>query len=148
MKLGFYVDTNGGTPRNSEIYNFLNQEVENNTLEDAAVFFDTVDFNPIQTKFGMFDATELWHFTGHLITTSIIGTVKAESVVNKFKVAYLFNAADKNERTIFELIRIANNHKVLVTNELDEKEFLRLTGVKPTLMEGFSLQQIREVFDE
>jgi hypothetical protein len=148
MKLGFYVDTNGGTPRNLEIYNFLNKEVEDNNLEDAAVFFDTVDFNPIQTKFGMFNATELWHFTGHLITTSIIGTVKAESVVNKFKVAYLFNAADKNERTIFELIRIANNHRVLVTNEVDKGEFLRLTGVSPVLMDGFSLQQIREVFDE
>jgi len=148
MKLGFYVETNGGTPQNSEIFNFLNKEVDNNSLEDAAVFFDVVNFNPIQTKFGMFDATELWHFTGHLITTSVIGTLKAENVVNRFKMAYLFKTEDKNEQTIFELLRIANTHKVLVTNILDQGEFLRLTGVLPKLMEGFSLKEIREVFDE
>ena len=96
----------------------------------------------------MFDATELWHFTGNLITTSVLNTVKAQNVVNKFKMAYLFNSQDKNERALFELVRIAGAMKVIVTNELDEKEFYRLTGVKPMLVTDFSVEKIREVFDE
>lgn len=148
MKLGFYVDTNGGTPQNTEIYNFLNDAVDKKEVEDAAVFFNTINFNPVQPKFGMFDATELWSFTGNLITTSVMNTVKAKNVVNKFKMAYLFNSQDKNEQSLFELARIANEMKVLVTNELDEKEFYRLTGVAPHQLDGFSLQEISEVFDD
>lgn len=148
MRLGFYVETNGGTPQNTEIYNFLNTLVDNKEVDDAAVFFNTINFNPVQPKFGMFDATELWSFTGNLITTSIMNTVKARNVVNKFKMAYLFNAQDKGEQTIFELARIANQMKVLVTNELDEKQFFRLTGVKPVRLDGFSLKEISEVFDD
>jgi hypothetical protein len=148
MKLGFYVDTNGGTPQNTEIYNFLNREVAAQNLDDAAVFFNTINFNPVTPKFGMFDATELWHFTGNLITTSVINTVKARNVVNRFKLAYLFKSADMNEQTVFELSRIATEMKVMVSNELDEKEFHRLTGTKPVLLDGFSLEKISEVFNE
>ena len=148
MKLGFYVESNGGTPQNTEIYNFLNKEVESGNLTDAAVFFNSVHFNPVQTRFGMFDATELWHFTGNLITTSVLNTVKAQNVVNKFKMAYLFNSQEKSERALFELARIAGAMKTIVTNELDEKEFYRLTGVKPQLVTEFSFEKIREVFDE
>lgn len=148
MRLGFYVDTNGGTPQNSEIYNFLNKEVENQNLKDAAVFFNTSNFNPVTPKFGMFDATELWHFTGNLITTSVVNTVKARNVINRFKMAYLFKSEDKSEQTIFELARIATEMKVLVTNELDEREFYRLTGTKPVVLNGLSLKEISEVFDD
>jgi hypothetical protein len=148
MKLGFYVETSGGTPQNTEIYNFLNKEVAAQNLDDAAVFFNTVNFNPIVPKFGMFDATELWHFTGNLITTSLVNTIKAKNVVNRFKLAYLFRSEDKSEQTLFELIRVAKEMKVLVTNDLDEKEFYRLTGVKPKKLSGFSIEEISEVFDD
>ena len=47
MKLGFYVESNGGTPQNTEIFNFLNKEVESGNLTDAAVFFNSVNFNPV-----------------------------------------------------------------------------------------------------
>jgi hypothetical protein len=122
--------------------------VENGNLVDAAVFFNSVNFNPITTHFGMFDATELWHFTGKLITTSISNTVKAMNVVNRFDIAYLFNSQDKNEHNIFELVRIAKTIPVIVTNALDEKEAYRITGVAPKLISNFSVQKIREVFDE
>ena len=148
MKLGFYVDTNGGTPRNVEIYTFLNSEVENGNLTDAAEFFNTINVNPVIPRFGMFDATELWHFTGNLIATSVLNVVKARNVVNKFKLAYLFSAQDKNEQSIFELVKISKEMPVLVTNALDQKEFYRLTGVLPQLFQGFSLEKIREVFHE
>jgi len=148
MKLGFYVETSGGTPQNTEIYNFLNKEVAEQNLDDAAVFFNTTNFNPIVPKFGMFDATELWHFTGNLITTSVVNTIKARNVVNKFNIAYLFKSEDKGEQTVFELARIAKEMKVLVTNETDEKEFYRLTGVKPKKINGLSLKEISEVFDD
>lgn len=148
MKLGFYLETNGGTPQNTEIYNFLNREIENGNLRDAAVFFNSVNFNPITTKFGMFDATELWHFTGKLVTTSVLNTVRAKNVVNKFDMAYIFNSQDKNEQTIFELVRIGKTMPVIVTNELERKEFYRLTGIEPKLLDGFSLEKFGEIFHE
>lgn len=148
MKLGFYVETNGDTPQNVEIYNFLNKEMQHGNLSDAAVFFNSINFNSVTPMFGMFDATELWHFTGNLITTSINNTIKAVNVVNKFNMAYWFNSQDVREEAIFELVNIASTMNVIVSNELDEKEFYRLTGKSPKLVKEFSLKNMKEVFDE
>lgn len=147
MRLGFYLDTCGGTPRNTEIYNFLNSNV--GKLEDAAVFFENVDFNPVQTKFGMFDAADLWGFRGNLVCTSINSLRSAVDVKNDLKLAYLFDSSQVNERTIIELMRIAmSNIKVLVTDERDRAEFKRLTGVEPKSLDGLNLEKLEGVFNE
>ena len=45
MHIAFYVDANAGTPQNTEIYNALNKAVDERTVDDASVFFNSVDFN-------------------------------------------------------------------------------------------------------
>jgi hypothetical protein len=148
MKLGFYIENSGGTPQNIEIYNFLNQEVENGTLDDASVFFNSVNFNPINPHFGMFDAADLWHFSGNLITTSVDNTIKAKKVVNKFKIAYLFNKDENKEQTLFQLVYLAKEVPTLVTNQNDANELYRITGKRPIIIEKWSKEKIVEVFDE
>ncbi len=146
MNLAFYLDTNGGTPQNTEIYNFLNENID--AVEDAAVFFENTNFNPVSPKFGMFDAADLWSFKGNLVCTSPNSYVKARNVVNDQKVAYLFDSSQKTEQNILDLFMIGHAVKVVVNNEDDEKTFHRITGVKPVNLSGFDLDKLRGVFNE
>lgn len=146
MNLGFYVDDCGGSPRNEIIFNFLNSNIEK--MRDGCVFFNNVNFNPVTPKFGLFDATEIWHYTGHLICTTLENFVKATNVANKFKTYYLFDTSDKTEQNFFNLVKVARSAKVLVDNPISEKEFYRITGVKPIMIEDFSLDNLKGVLDE
>ena len=147
MRLGFYLDTNGGTPRNTEIYNFLNSNVKK--LEDAAVFFEDVDFNPTPVKFGMFDCADLWSFKGSLICTSMNTLRSAVDVKNDVKIAYLFDSSQVNERSLIDLMRVASsNIKVVVTSLADELEFKRISGCEATNLDGLQLETLKGVFNE
>lgn len=147
MKLAFYLDTNGGTPQNTEIYNFLNESLD--SLEDAAIFFENTNFNPVQVKFGMFDAADLWSYSGNLICTSPNSYIKAKNVVNRQNISYLFDSSQKREENILNLISISKQDvKVFVNNEVDQKTFKRITGVDPINLEGFNLDKLKEVCDE
>lgn len=147
MNLGFYVETCGGTPQNTEIYNFLNGAISRSEIEDGAVFFNSVNFNPVTCKFGMFDATEIWHFTGNLICSSINNLRRCLRVVNDIKLAYLFTKDQKNEHNLFELVNIGQHCKVITMNDEDRAEFLRITGVEPVLLDGWDVEKFRGVFD-
>jgi hypothetical protein len=147
MNLGFYIETNGGTPQNKDIYEFLNREIDSGTLEDAAVFFNSVNYNATETKFGMFDAANLWSFTGNLVTTSIHNLVKARAIANKLKLAYLYSTGDRNENSLFEIVRASKTVPVCVRNLLDYRDFARITGVEPMLLEELSLTGMRELFN-
>jgi len=146
MNLGFYVEDCGGSPRNQKIYNFLNENVK--SLRDGAVFFNNVSFNPVQPKFGMFDATEIWHFTGHLICTSVNNFIRSTNVANKFKTYYLFDMSDKTQANFFNLLQIGRSGRVLVDDPVAEKEFYRITGVKPTFISDYTLEDLKGVLNE
>ena len=145
MNLGFYVENNGGSPENTEIYNFLNEQIKESNLKDASVFFNSVNFNPVQTKFGMFDGADVWNFTGTLIATSLDNAVKAKKVVNKSKVAYLYNGQKQN---VFQLTGVANMMPVIVRDEAAAAEFRRVTGKEPVLMEKLNVDKIREIHND
>lgn len=149
MNLGFFIQSCAGTPQNTKIYKFLNDAVEKNSLHDATVFFNDIGFNPITPKFGMFDGADLWSFKGNLVCSSIENLRKAVSTINAIKIAYLFSSSvDPVEKYIFDFINIAKAYKVVVNNLVDQNTFYRLTGVKPVLIEDWSINQLKEVFDE
>lgn len=148
MNLGFFIQSNAGTPQNTSIYKFLNDAIDNKALYNATVFFSDIGFNPVPVKFGMFDAADLWSFKGNLVCTSVDILRKASATVNDIKIAYLFNASEKIESHIFDFINIAKIYKVITTNLVDQNTFYRLTGVKPALIENWSVPKLKEVFDE
>ena len=139
MNLGFYIETTNNSARNAEIFNALNEAVDNKELDDACVFFNNVDFNPIHTKFGMFNGTDIWHFTGSLVATSISNVKKALKSVNKFNLSYLFDPEEKN---LIGLLEVVGQVNVIARNEEEAKEFYRLTGTKPKVLSSFSVKNI------
>jgi len=146
MHIAFYVDSNGGTPQNTEIYNVLNKAVDEKSVKDASVFFNCADFNPVNTKFGMFDAADMWSFTGNLVATTMANVDTASSIVNKFNLSYLYSSQDKDRFGIFRLLNIAKRFPVITRNKEDRDEVLRLTGVESVDLETFSIEELKKVW--
>lgn len=142
MNLGFYIEATNGSERNVQIYNALNSAVDNKEVEDACVFFNNVDHNPVHPRFGLFNGTDIWHFTGNLIATSIGNVQKALKSVNKFDLAYLYDPAEKN---LFGLLELIGRVDVLAINEEEAKEFFRLTGVQPKVLSSLTVKDIKQV---
>lgn len=125
MNIGFYVDSLEGTPETIELYKSLNKLVENKTVDDVSLFYNKVNFNPEQPKFGVFNSTETWCFTGTLIVTTIENVKKVQSVVNKAKVVYLY---DKKDRNVFDLISLSGDIPVIAKTKEDAEYIYRVSG--------------------
>ena len=131
MNIAFYIDSTNSTPRNMEIYNGLNKLVDENKVVDANLFYNNIDYVPIQPKFGMFNSHNIWNFTGTLVCTSLDNLFRAVSSVNKFKTIYMY---DKSQKNLIALLQTVGT-KVVTTNQADYQEYYRLTGEKPNLLE-------------
>ena len=110
-------------------------------------FFNDTGFNPVAPKFGMFDSADMWSFNGNLICTTIDNLRRAVSTVNSIKLAYLFSSSEDIERNLFDFVGIAQTYKVLVDNLVDYNTFYRLTGHKPVLVEDWSVDKLKEIFN-
>lgn len=129
--IGFYIETVNSANRNIDIFNTLNKTIRkrNGSIDDASVFYNDVDFNPIVPVFGLFNSADLWGFTGTLFTTSLNNALKANEIVNKFKLFHIYNRWD--DKDIFKVINVSNGIDVITEDEEDSKEFYRITGKRP-----------------
>jgi len=132
MKIGFYIDSLVADPLNTQLFQKLNEAVERADVEDATVFYNKVNFNPIQPKFGMFNATDIWHFTGLLVATTITNLLTAKNMLNKFQLCYLFDG----NKDFVGLLKLPTDVPILVTNENDGAYIHRVTGRVPVRVSG------------
>ena len=145
MNLAFYVDKTDNNDFNVAMFNMLNEATTKYKSGDFSVFYNDMDYNPVQTRFGMFNATELWAFTGTLVSTSTVNTVKALNVVNKFKLIHMYN--DKENNSLFDLITLLSDERVTIMTKdnKDTKKIHRLTGKTPKQINSFCVEEILEV---
>lgn len=129
--LSFYVENTNASPRNMEIYKGLNNIVEKGELKDVALFYNNVDFLPIQPKFAVFNSHDIWHFTGTVVATSMSNLFRLKNTVNKFQVLYLY---DKSQKNLLNLLSTAGDRVITLSQE-DKDEYYRLTGEMPDLVE-------------
>tara|TARA_B100000287_G_scaffold272846_1_gene256996 strand:- start:31 stop:504 length:474 start_codon:yes stop_codon:yes gene_type:complete len=145
MNLGFYVDSPSQKGAD-EIYKSMNNWLEEGSIDNGNVFYNDIGFNEIQPKFGLFNSTDIWQFTGNLIITSYNAASSIGNVINKFKSAFLYTK--QQEKNIMQIIHIFNTLPFIVSNKEDYDYIKRITGKEPTLMESMDLDKIKEVFNE
>jgi hypothetical protein len=145
MNLGFYIDSQAQSESTNKIYNTLNSLVENNSVDNASLFYNDIDFHPINPKFGCFNSTDIWYFTGNLIVTTIKNALSLSKVVNKFKPVFLY-AGEKN--SALELIAITKQMPVAVQDKDNAEYFKRVTGVEPRLIPDGNIKNVTEIFNE
>ena len=140
MNIAFYVDVLNDCEQNTQIVECLNTAIQNNEVSDASLFYNNVAPNRYKTKFGFFNSTELWNFTGLLISTTTNNTLFADKVVNRFKLAFLYRPEG-----LIGLLEVANKYDVLVLNQDDYDEVYRKTGKYPKLLSELSVKEITGV---
>lgn len=127
--IGFYIDKINTANRNIDIFKTLNSGIRRKKIKDASLFYNDVDYNPLIPAFGMFNAADMWNFTGTLFTTSLNNAFSANKIVNKFKLFHIYNRWD--DKDILKVLEVANTIDVITEDEEDSKEFYRITGKKP-----------------
>ena len=142
MNIAYYINQINQEEKTTKLFNKMNEDLENGAIDNGSVFYKEVGPSEVQPKFGMFNSTEIWHFTGTLIATSMETFLDAIKAINKYSLAYLFYGDVKHD--VFALIGISKNTKILTTTEDDQKEVYRLTGKKPILLEDVSPSKIQK----
>jgi hypothetical protein len=144
MNIGFYINSTNDKNPNDTIFKALNEAITNHEATDASVFYNDIDFNPAETKFGMFNSTELWAFTGVLVATTLANTMRALKIVNKLKLMYLYNEADEGHKDLLNLLRIKDRVKIITRNKKEDQTVYRLTGQKTTVIPDLKITKIFE----
>ena len=144
MNIGFYIDSINTDKPNDAIFKSLNDAVDNQEATDASVFYNDIGFNPMETKFGLFNATELWAFTGVLVATTLENTMSALKIVNKLKPMYLYSDTDGGRKDLLALMQIKDMVKIITRSKEDDKEVYRLTGKKTAVIPDLKITKIFE----
>lgn len=141
MDVAFYVNQISNDEKMTDLFNRMNSDVESGAIDNGSIFYKDIGPSPVEPKFGMFNSTDIWHYTGTLIATSMDTFLDAFKAVNKYTLAYLFYKDSKYD--VFSLIGMSRTTKILTTTEEDQKEVYRLTGLKPILLDNVNPSTIQ-----
>ena len=148
MNLGVYMHTAEMGEDLQYALQSINSGLDSGQLKDASIFYDTMGRNPLPSKCGWFNSTELWNFTGDLITTSIATALTASNIVNKFRMIFYYSRHNKDLMGLIKVVKDPST-KVICREEEDERELTRLTGIKPAgRVDKFNLDQIIQAVAE
>ena len=101
MNVAFYISQINQDKKTVEIFNGLNADLESGSIDNGSVFYKEIGQSAVEPKFGMFNSTDIWHFTGTLVATSMETFLDAIKAVNKYSLAYLFYG--DNNHDVFAL---------------------------------------------
>ena len=141
MDVAFYVNQISNDEKMTDLFNRMNSDVESGAIDTGSIFYKDIGPSPVEPKIGMFNSTDIWHYTGTLIATSMDTFLDAFKAVNKYTLAYLFYKDSKYD--VFSLIGMSRTTKILTTTEEDQKEVYRLTGLKPILLDNVNPSTIQ-----
>lgn len=131
MNLGIYVQSVGDQEQMKYVAECINVGLDNKQLRDASIFYNDVGFNPHLIKCGMFNSTDVWNFSGTLVSTSLPGLISAKNIVNDIDLFYYYGWEGKvNVLEVMAAISSHNFH-VICNSERDAAEWNRITGQDP-----------------
>ena len=145
MSIAFYTQELSSGDLNDKIFNCLNDAVDNNKTDDVSLFVNNINYMDQPIKFGVFNATELWNYTGLLISTNIETAYFAKDIVNKF--THVFYAGNIGNN-ILAYINIVNLIASFVINEDEQKEVKRITGKTLPILELDASKILKEFVNE
>ncbi len=124
MNLGVYIPSLGPSQDNTDLFNKLNEYVEQGKFDDISLFYDDVNFCPVDAKFGLFNAADLWNFTGTLFCYSLDIAPKLKNTINNFEVVIV----DTGSRNILSILKAMEEYTVVTTSEENKGYLKRVTG--------------------
>lgn len=137
QNLGIYISNMADVVQLKEIADCINHCVENKIFSDYSLFYDNIAYNPFKMKCGVFNATDIWNFSGKLITTSLSSTLTALKIVNGIEIHYFYGW--ENKVNALHLISLLQNKICIFSkNEESKNDIYRKTGIDSTLCANFT----------
>lgn len=134
--LGIYINNLADTNQLQAVSETVNECIDKNIVEDCSIFFDNIAYNPFKTKCGIFNSTDIWNFSGKLITTSLSSTLTALKIVNKIDIYYYYGW--ENKVNVLALMNLLTQKvQPFAKSEKDQLDMYRKTGLKPILCHDF-----------
>lgn len=143
MNIGVYVES----ITDEDIIGYAIESIEigfnTNQIDDATIFYDSVGFTPFFFPCGLFNSTELWNFSGTLVTFSLNSLKSALSIVNNIDIYYCYGWEDKtNVLSLLDTLSKNPNVKLISKNGEFSKNLFRITGKKSKSIDTNSLLKI------
>lgn len=130
MNLGIYVHSLKDQEKIKDIFSAIDHGIDNDILYDASVFFDDISYTENTVKCGLFNSSELWNFSGSLVSTSLSTTMSALKIVNNIKLYYYYGW-ESNINPLSLIFLKNGNLSVICDSEESKQDFYRKTGQQP-----------------
>lgn len=128
MNIGMYVDSLANEDEVGLSVETIEIGFNNNSIDDATIFYDSVGFSPFVFPCGAFNSTELWNFSGKLVTFSLDCVRSSLKIINKIDIYYCYGWENKiNTLNLIDLC--SKNITVFTKTNKDMYELYRLTGL-------------------
>jgi hypothetical protein len=128
MNIGMYVNSLSNEDQIGLSIESIEIGFNNKSIDDATIFYDSVGFSPFIFPCGVFNSTELWNFSGKLITFSLDCIRSSLKIVNKIDIYYGYGWENKiNPLNLIDVC--SNNIKIFTKTNKDTYELYRLTGL-------------------
>lgn len=128
MNIGFYLENTSNEKQMSYTIDVIEYGIENNLVDDASVFYNSISFSHFEMPCGTFNSTDIWNFSGKLLLFSMDCLVTSLNIVNNIELYYLYGW--EKQKNILTLLNIMSKRKlnIVTTNKEDAEEVYRLTG--------------------
>lgn len=129
MNLGIYIPSLG-----DELFEQSVQEISRGLkaglISDASIFYDNIAPIKVSVPCGLFNATDLWNFSGNIVALSVDSAIMTCRVVNNNRVFFGYGWGQKNTFAIMNLV-YKHGVQTICKNENLYKDFYRLTAKNP-----------------
>lgn len=144
MNIGIYLNSLANHEQLKDVCTSLNTAIDDGIVKDASIFYDNVAYNPFSVKCGIFNASDLWNFSGKLITTSLSSTLTATKIVNNIELIYYYGW-DNKVNPLHLLHVLGHNLKSACRNEEFQMDMYRKTGLKTQIVSPTFIDLIKNI---
>ena len=127
MNIGIYLDNLDRINNIDGIDTFINSNILNNNISDASIFYDDIGFVIKKINCGRFNSTDLWNFSGVLITPCIKCLDKTRNIVNNINLIY-YHGFEQNVSMFSILKAIKSCDKIICRTQKDADYIYRISG--------------------
>lgn len=127
MNLGIYIPSIGDTTLLNDCLEEVNRGKKLNLISDASIFYNNTGPINKPNECGLFNAIDLWYFSGKLLVLSTECAIKAMSIVNNIDIYFGYGWNDLN---VLSILSILENSKIKVISQSENmaRNIYRISG--------------------
>lgn len=127
MNLGIYIPSLGDKELLHNCLAEIRRGKSNKLISDASIFYNNAGPIDFPVDCGLFNAIDLWYFSGKLLVLSTECAVKALSIVNNIDMYFGYGWGKREVLSILDIMSKRNLKTICRSQEMSN-DFYRITG--------------------